>query len=65
MTAIRGCQEGKFTPQLTEIRCPKCGEDVEVFVFLRSEKAGQLAEDAKCDACGHVIPEGTPAESLR
>ena len=27
-----GCQEGKMTPRLTEVCCPKCGESVEVFV---------------------------------
>ncbi len=65
MTAIRGCQEGKFTPQLMEVRCPECGEDIEIFVALRSDDAGRLAEDAKCDACGHVIPEGTPVDKLK
>ena len=65
MTAIRGCQEGEFPPQLMEIRCPKCGADMEVFVNLRSDKAGKLSEDAVCDACGFVIPEDTPAEELK
>ena len=23
---INGCQEGKGTPRLTEVKCPKCGE---------------------------------------
>ena len=31
---IRGCQEGKVTPRLQEVKCPKCGEIVEVFVKM-------------------------------
>ena len=31
---INGCQEGKGTPRLTEVKCPKCGEYVEVFVKM-------------------------------
>ena len=23
---LDGCHEGKHTPKLTEVRCPKCGE---------------------------------------
>ncbi len=65
MTAIRGCQEGKFTPKLMEIRCPKCGEDMEIFVGMRSNVSGRLMEDAKCDACGYIIPEGTAEDELR
>ena len=31
---INGCQEGKGTPRLTEVKCPRCGEYVEVFVRM-------------------------------
>ncbi len=31
---IKGCQEGKGTPRLAEVKCPKCGEYVEVFVLM-------------------------------
>ena len=31
---LKGCQEGKSTPRLTEVKCPKCGEVVEVFVKM-------------------------------
>ena len=31
---INGCQEGKGTPRFTEVKCPNCGENVEVFVIM-------------------------------
>ena len=31
---IRGCQEGKGTPRLEEVKCPRCGAWVEVFVKM-------------------------------
>ena len=31
---LKGCQEGKGTPRLVEVKCPKCGEYVEVFVKM-------------------------------
>lgn len=63
---IRGCQEGKMTPKLMEVRCPKCGEDVEVFVRMngRPGQTGTLYEEAVCDECGHVLEEGTPIDQL-
>ena len=57
MMLIRGCQEGKGTPRLSEVRCPKCGEWVEVFVIMGGApgKTGTLAADERC-ACGTVLP---------
>ena len=57
---IRGCQEGKATPRLAEVKCPKCGQWVEVFVIMggRPGQTGTLAGDETC-ACGHVLPEGS------
>ena len=57
---INGCQEGKGTPRLTEVKCPKCGQWVEVFVLMGGAigKTGTLASDEKC-ACGHVLPTGS------
>lgn len=57
---IRGCQEGKGTPKLAEVRCPACGECVEVFVKLggASGQTGTLASDETC-ACGCILPEGS------
>ena len=58
---IRGCQEGKGTPRLVEILCPKCGEIVEVFIRMggRAGETGTLVSDEKCP-CGHILPAGTP-----
>ena len=57
---IRGCQEGKATPRLAEVKCPNCGGYVEVFVLMggRPGQTGTLASDEKC-ACGYVLPAGS------
>ena len=57
---LDGCQEGKHTPKLTEVLCPKCGQWVEVFVHMggRPGQTGTLASDETCD-CGHVLPAGS------
>lgn len=57
---INGCQEGKGTPRLTEVKCPKCGEYVEVFVLMGGPigKTGTLASDETC-TCGHILPAGS------
>ena len=57
---INGCQEGKGTPRLTEVKCPRCGEWVEVFVVMGGPvgKTGTLASDEAC-ACGHILPAGS------
>ena len=31
---LDGCHEGKHTPRLSEVKCPKCGEWVDVFVHM-------------------------------
>ena len=60
MPLIKGCQEGKGTPRLTEDKCPKSGNWVEVFVLMGGAigKTGTLAADETC-ACGHILPEGS------
>lgn len=57
---INGCQEGKGTPRLTEVKCPRCGEFVEVFVLMGGPigKTGTLACDEVCP-CGHILPAGS------
>lgn len=57
---INGCQEGKGTPRPTEVKCPKCGEFVEVFVLMGGPigKTGTLASNEAC-ACGHILPAGS------
>ena len=57
---INGCQEGKGTPRLTEVKCPKCGQWVEVFVLMGGPigKTGTLASDESC-TCGYILPRGS------
>ena len=57
---INGCQEGKGTPRLTEVKCPKCGAWVEVFVKMGGAigQTGTLTSDEKC-ACGNILPAGS------
>ena len=57
---LKGCQEGKTTPRLTEVKCPKCGEHVEVFVKMGGAigQTGTLASSETC-TCGHVLPAGS------
>ena len=57
---LNGCQEGKGTPRLAEVRCPKCGEYVEVFVKMGGAigQTGTLVADERCD-CGHILPAGS------
>ena len=57
---LDGCHEGKHTPRLTEVRCPKCGGWGEVFVRMggRPGDTGTLVSDERCD-CGHVLPAGS------
>lgn len=57
---LRGCQEGKGTPRLAEVKCPQCGRGVEVFVRMGGAigQTGTLASDEVCD-CGHILPAGS------
>ena len=57
---INGCQEGKGTPRLTEVKCPQCGAYVEVFVQMGGPigKTGTLVSDETC-VCGHILPAGS------
>ena len=54
---IEGCHEGKHTPRLTEVKCPRCGEWVEVFVKMGGApgQTGTLTADETCE-CGYVFP---------
>lgn len=60
MSLISGCQEGKATPRLVEVKCPNCGEFVEVFVKMGGEvgKTGTLVSDEVC-SCGYALKAGT------
>ena len=60
MALISGCQEGKGTPRLVEVKCPSCGEYVEVFVKMGGSigQTGTLVSDEVC-AGGYVLPAGS------
>ena len=47
---------------MQEIKCPNCGECVEVFVKMGGAigKTGTLVAEETCD-CGYVFPEGSYA----
>ena len=57
---IEGCHEGKHTPRLSEVKCPRCGAWVEVFIQLggKAGQTGTLIHDEQCE-CGHILPAGS------
>ena len=59
---INGSHEVKHTPRLTEVKCPKCGEWVDVFVKMGGApgQTGTLIADEVCP-CGCVLPAGSYA----
>ena len=59
---LKGCQEGKGTPKLTEIVCPVCGEIMEVFVYMGGSigVTGTLVANETCPKCGYIAKENTP-----
>jgi len=65
MSVLKGCQEGKATPKLVEVKCPACGAEMEVFVAMGdSELAGRTTAEEKCPSCGKAVAEGTPIDDL-
>ena len=60
MSLIKGCQDGKATPRLSEVRCPKCGAWVDVFIRMGGDvgMTGTLVSNETCD-CGYILPEGS------
>ena len=60
MRLISGCQEGKGTPRLAEVKCPACGEYVEVVIKMGGDvgQTGTLVADEPC-LCGHILLAGT------
>ena len=57
---IKGCQDGKATPRLVEVKCPCCGEYMDIFVLMGGAigKTGTLAADESCP-CGCILPAGS------
>ena len=60
MRLLDGCHEGKHTPRLAEVKCPRCGEWVEVFVKMggAARQTGTLIADEVCE-CGFVLAAGS------
>ena len=60
MSLIKGCQDGKETPRLAEVKCPECGQWVDVFIRMGGDvgQTGTLVADEVC-TCGNVLPAGT------
>lgn len=63
---LKGCQEGKATPKLVEVRCPGCGNELEVFVCMGGKVGvtGTLASDETCDECGRTLEAGMNLDEL-
>ena len=57
---LDGCHEGKHTPRLAEVKCPVCGEWVDVFIRMGGDvgMTGTLASNETCD-CGYILPAGS------
>ena len=60
MSLFSGCQDGKGTPRLVEVRCPGCGAYVDVFIRMGGDvgQTGTLVSDERC-GCGQVLRAGT------
>ena len=67
MAVLKGCQEGKATPRLTEVICPECGEIAEVFVKMGGSvgQTGTLVSGETCPKCGYVFAEGSPISDYK
>ncbi len=67
MSFLNGCQEGKATPKLMEVACPKCGALMEIFVRMGGEigRTGTLVEKSVCEMCGYEAEDGTGADQFR
>ena len=61
---LKGCQEGKGTPRLSEVKCPQCGAWIEVFVKMGGApgQTGTLVAEEVCD-CGYILPAGSSESS--
>ena len=48
---------------LVEVKCPRCGEMIEIFVRLGGDigETGTLAVDTVCEKCGFIAEAGTPS----
>lgn len=61
MSVLAGCQDARNMKEITEVDCPKCHEEGGIEVFL---KDGATVGESVCSACGYVMPEGMPLETI-
>ena len=66
MSIISGCQEGKVTPKLVEVKCPNCGDVIELFVKMGGslQETGRTVGDSVCEKCGFVVQDGSNASAF-
>ena len=57
MAILESCEESRRNVTIKEVKCPQCGQPVEVFL-----REGATTEATKCEVCGYVIPLGTHFE---
>lgn len=56
---MNGCRDARNMVGIVEVICPKCQQDLEVFI-----RDGMLAAEARCERCGFTLSAGTAAEEL-
>ena len=49
---LDGCHEGKHTPRLSEVKCPKCGE----YEIGRCDQCRDQGVAYECKKCGFMGP---------
>lgn len=59
MSVLPSCQDVRNQFVLKEITCPKCGNEMEVFI-----RDGKTIGTEKCEICGCVIVEGQQASEI-
>lgn len=50
MAVFEGCECNSKTWDLEERKCPKCGEEMDVYTYK-----GRVVEDSICGKCGYVV----------
>ena len=49
MAVMSGCADSSKTPVMKEVKCPQCGDDIEIYTMQ-----ARMIEDAEC-GCGYVL----------
>ena len=48
MAVLNGCEDKRNAVTIEEVKCPKCGAEMEIYV-----KDGKVEEESKCESCGY------------